>query len=320
MKPMSPPSEKTTLAFLSSQIRMDYLLPAFRAQFPAAELRLEEQLGALDEIDAVVCWYPPDGLLARLPRLQLVQSVGAGIDHISGDPALPSVPVCRIVDTDMAHGMTAFVCWAVVHRQRHMDRYIESATARRWKEEPIQPPGRHRVGIAGLGTLGQACARALLAMGYAVRGWSRSPKPGLPEGLQAFHGDTGRAEFLAGCDTLVCLLPLTEATRGFLDLTLMRQLPRGAHLINVGRGAHLVEEDLLQALAEGRLGAATLDAFVHEPLPPDHPFWQDPRVLVTPHIATRTDPAVIARQTAHNLARVRAGRADEVAVDLARGY
>lgn len=128
---MSRNPDRLTLAFLSSQIPMDYLLPAFRAQFPTAELRLGEQLGALDEIDAVVCWYPPEGLLARLPRLQLVQSVGAGIDHISADPALPPVPVCRIVDTDMAHGMTAFVCWAVIHRQRHMDRYLASAAARR---------------------------------------------------------------------------------------------------------------------------------------------------------------------------------------------
>ncbi len=317
---MSHHPKPLTLAFLSSQIPMDYLLPAFQAQFPGAELRLGGQLGTLDEIDAVVCWYPPHGLLARLPRLQLVQSVGAGIDHISADPALPAVPVCRIVDTDMAHGMTAFVCWAVIHRQRHMDRYLASAAAKRWEEQPIQPPAQHRVGIAGLGTLGQSCASALLAMGYAVRGWSRSPKSGLPQGLQAFHGDAGRAEFLAGCDTLICLLPLTEATRGFLNLALMRQLPRGAHLINVGRGAHLVEADLLQALAEGQLGAATLDAFAHEPLPAGHLFWTDPRILVTPHIATRTNPAVIARQTAHNLARIRAGHAAEVAVDLARGY
>ncbi|MDD2178385.1 glyoxylate/hydroxypyruvate reductase A [Acidovorax sp. D2M1] len=317
---MSRNPDRLTLAFLSSQIPMDYLLPAFRAQFPTAELRLGEQLGALDEIDAVVCWYPPEGLLARLPRLQLVQSVGAGIDHISADPALPPVPVCRIVDTDMAHGMTAFVCWAVIHRQRHMDRYLASAAARRWEEQPIQPPTRHRVGIAGLGTLGLACARALLTMGYAVRGWSRSPKASLPEGLQAFHGDAGRADFLAGCDTLICLLPLTEATRGFLDLALMRQLPSGAHLINVGRGSHLVEADLLQALAEGQLGAATLDAFAHEPLPTGHLFWSDSRILVTPHIATRTNPAVIAQQTAHNLACIRAGHAADVAVDLSRGY
>ena len=153
-----------------------------------------------------------------------------------------------------------------------------------------------------------------------MRGWSRSPKRDLPAGLQAFHGEAGQAEFLAGCDTLVCLLPLTEDTRGILSQKLFNQLPRGAHLINVGRGAHLVEADLLAALASGQLAAATLDALTQEPLPPDHPFWADPRILITPHIATRTDPAVIARQTADNLALIDAGRAAEVAVDLQRGY
>ena len=313
-----------TIAFLSSNLDFSYLLPAFQTQFPQARLRLGTELGPLEDIDAAVCWYPPEGLLARLPRLRLIQSVGAGIDHITADPALPEVPVCRIIDPDMGQGMTAYVTWAVIQHQRHMGAYLRSAAARRWEEQPVQPPRQHRVGIAGLGTLGLACAEALLNIGYSVRGWSRTPKRNtqseLPAGLQAFHGEAGQAEFLAGCDTLVCLLPLTEDTRGILGQPLFNQLPRGAHLINVGRGAHLVEADLLAAPASGQLAAATLDALTQEPLPPEHPFWADPRILITPHIATRTDPAVIARQTADNLALVDAGRAAEVAVDLQRGY
>jgi glyoxylate/hydroxypyruvate reductase A len=155
----------------------------------------------------------------------------------------------------------------------------------------------HRVGIAGLGVLGTSVARALAGIGYAVRGWSRSPKADLPEGVEAFHGDAARADFLAGCDTLVCLLPLTDATRGVLDAALFAQLPRGAQLVNVGRGAHLVEADLLAALDDGHIASAVLDAFVQEPLPPDHPFWRHPRITVTPHVATRTRPEAIARQT-----------------------
>lgn len=317
-------SAPLTIAFLSSNLDFSYLLPAFRAQFPQAQLRLGQDLGPLEDIDAAVCWCPPEGLLARLPRLRLIQSVGAGIDHITADPALPDRPVCRIIDPDMGQGMTAYVTWAVIQRQRHMGAYLRSAAARRWEEQPVQPPRQHRVGIAGLGTLGLACAQALLAIGYSVRGWSRTPKhdakPDQPAGLQAFHGAAGLADFLAGCDTLVCLLPLTDDTRGLLNRELFRQLPRGAHLINVGRGDHLVEADLLEALAEGWLGAATLDALSQEPLPPQHPFWADPRILITPHIATRTAPAVIARQTADNLARIDAGRGAEVAVDLQRGY
>ena len=314
------------IAFLSKSIAMDFLLPAFRGQFPGAQLHWGANLQALidsghaGEVEVAVCWHPPSEQLAQLQGLQLVQSIAAGIDHID-TTALPGSPaVCRIIDSEMGYGMTAFVCWAVIHRQRHMDRYLVHAAARQWQEEPIIAPGRHRVGIAGLGTLGMGCARALLALGYDVRGWSRSAKPGLPAGLKAFHGPAQKADFLGGCDTLICLLPLTAETQGFLDLDLMRQLPRGAHLINVGRGAHLVEADLLTALAEGQIAAATLDTFSVEPLPADHPFWQDERVLITPHIATRTDPRVIAQQTANNWSAILAGRAAEVAIDLERGY
>lgn len=290
------------IALVSDQIALDYLLPAFRARFPDAALhRIDtevREMDALDAIDAVVCWSPPPGLLARMPRLRLIQSVGAGTDHITRDPDLPpGVPVHRIVDPDMAAGMNAYVAWAVVHGQRHMAGYLDRQRRAAWEESPIVPPGMHRVGIAGLGVLGRSVARALAGIGYAVRGWSRSPKDDLPEGVEAFHGDAARAEFLAGCDTLVCLLPLTDATRGVLDAALFAQLPRGARLVNVGRGAHLVEADLLAALDDGRIASAVLDAFVQEPLPADHPFWHHPRITVTPHVATRTRPEAIARQT-----------------------
>lgn len=294
------------IALVSDQIAMDYLRPAFNARFPQAQLhRIDtevQELDALEDIDAVVCWSPPIGLLARMPKLRLIQSVGAGTDHITRDTTLPDVPIRRIVDPEMAAGMNAYVAWAVVHGQRHMGGYIESQRRAAWEESPIVPPGRHRVGIAGLGVLGQSAARALLAIGYPVRGWSRSPKTDLPAGVEAFHGDAGRAAFLAGCDTLVCLLPLTEDTQGILNAALFAQLPRGAHLVNAGRGAQLVQDDLLAALESGQIASAVLDAFVEEPLPAAHPFWHHPRITVTPHIATRTGPEAIARQTHANLA------------------
>lgn len=314
------------IAFLSKTLAMDFLVPAYRDQFPDAAFYLGDDLQALiasghsDDVDVAVCWHPPPEQLAALSGLKLVQSIAAGIDHIDLGSLAPLLPVCRIVDTEMGSGMTAFVCWAVIHRQRHMDRYIEHAANHRWQEEPIVAPVRHRVGIAGMGSLGLSCAKALLAIGYDVRGWSRSPKDGLPADLKTFHGQAKKAEFLSGCDTLICLLPLTGETEGFLDLALMRQLPRGAHLINVGRGAHLVEADLITALDENQIGAVTLDTFNIEPLPSGHPFWNDERILITPHIATRTAPRVIAQQTALNFAAIREGRTKEVAVDLERGY
>ena len=312
------------VALLSEVLDLGYLATAFRKAFPGIELRMGNDiasLGPIEDIDVAVCWFPPHGLLAQLPKLQLIQSLAAGIDHIAADADLPRhIPLCRIVDTTMAAGMKAYVCWAVVQQHRGMAAYVVSSMAGRWEEQPVVSPRHHRVGIAGLGTLGMACAEALATIGYQVRGWSRSAKTDLPEGVRSFHGDDQLGEFLSGCDTLVCLLPLTAQTHSFLNAALFAQLPRGAHLINVGRGDHLVEADLLAALQNGQLSGATLDAFSVEPVPADHPFWREPRILVTPHISTRTDPAVIAQQTLANLATLRQGERPQHLVDLTRGY
>ncbi|OZI30324.1 glyoxylate/hydroxypyruvate reductase A [Bordetella genomosp. 10] len=320
--PSSPgaAAARPRIALLSSKIDMAYLVPAFAEVYPQAELVLDPGPGDRESIVAAVCWAPRHGELAALPNLRLIQSIGAGIDHIASDPDLPDVPLCRIVDDDMGAGMAAYVCWAVTHRQRHMQDYADSAAAGRWEEQPIVSPRDHRVGIAGMGELGARCALALRAIGYAVRGWSRGPKTGLPADIALFHGDAQRGDFLAGCDTLVCLLPATPETFGMFDARLFARLPRGAHFVNVGRGAHVVEDDLLRALDDGALGYATLDTFIQEPLPPDHRFWRHPRVRVTPHIATRTSATAIARQTRDNLEAVLQGRAGDVAVTPGKGY
>jgi glyoxylate/hydroxypyruvate reductase A len=309
------------VALLSEVLDMQYLGDAFREACPGIDLRVGPDLGRRDEIDAAVCWFPPHGQLARLPNLKLVQSLAAGIDHLVADPALPRhLPLCRVVDTSMAAGMKAYVSWAVVEQQRRMRVYVERSAASRWEEQPFVNPRRHRVGIAGLGHLGTACASALATIGYAVHGWSREAKATLPDGVTGFHGADQLDDFLSGCDTLVCLLPLTPQTRGFLNARLFATLPRGAHLVNVGRGDHLVEADLLPALDSGQLSAATLDTFSQEPLPAEHPFWGDPRILITPHIATRTDRLVIAQQTLANLVSLQQGQRPPHQVDLARGY
>lgn len=318
LAPLAPPP---VIALLSSTVDMAFLRPAFEAQCPGVQLRLLPDLGDVATIEAACCWQAPLGLLATLPNLRLVQSAAAGIDHLTRDPALPAgVPLCRIVDPVMASGMAAYVAWAVVQHQRQMGTYLQQATQARWQTHPVQPTAQHRVGIAGLGVMGQACASVLLALGYSVRAWRRSAGGTAPAGVQVFSGDGERAAFLAGCDTLVNLLPLTPQTRGLLDAALLAQLPAGAHLVNVGRGEHLVEADLLAALASGHLAAATLDTVAQEPLPAEHPFWRHPQITVTPHIATRSHPAAIARQTLANVAAVRAGQVGEGAVDLARGY
>ncbi len=306
---------------LSSGLDLGFLVPAFRRQRPDADVRLGTRAGSLDDIEAAVCWNPPRGELNRMPNLKLIQSIAAGVDHLLSQPDLPAgVPVCRVIDPGMAAGMSAYVTWAVIHQQRHFDRYLAHAAQRRWQEEPIVSPRRHRVGIAGFGWLGSACARALAAIGFSVRAWHRGVNRPVPPGVAVFHGKEQLDEFLSGCDTLVCLLPLTPQTTGFLSEPVFARLPRGAHVINVGRGDHLVEADLLAAIASGQLGGATLDSFAQEPLPRDHPFWREPRITITPHIASRTDRGEIVRQTLDNLEQVRQGLSPAACVDPRRGY
>ena len=306
---------------------MQYLAASFEEACPGVDLRIGTDVDALSrsgsiaDIDAAVCWFAPHGLLAQLPRLQLVQSLAAGVDHLFADRSLPrALPLCRVIDPVMGAGMNAYVAWAVVQRHRSMQGYVVSAANARWEEQPISSPRNYRVGVAGLGAIGMGCARALAAIGYDVRGWSRGAKTDVPEGVSTFHGSSQLDAFLAGCDALVCLLPLTAETHGFLDADLFARLPRGAHLINVGRGDHLVEADVIAALDSGRLSFATLDAFSIEPLPVGNPLWTHPRVLVTPHVATRTDRHIIAKQTLSNLAAVRRGERPAHQVDPDRGY
>jgi glyoxylate/hydroxypyruvate reductase A len=323
MKPTTTPTMNSTLtvALLSGTDDMRPMALAWKAVHPEHDLRLIDDLGNPNEIDVAVCWFPPQGVLAKLPRLRLVQSVGAGIEHLLADSNLPRhLPTFRIVDPKMAAGMAAYVAWAVINGQRDLDYYAKAQRSSYWAQAQVSAPHTHGVGILGLGELGLQCARSLSTLGYRVAGWSRTPKADLPDEVAAFVASTQLAEFLSHCDTLICLLPLTDETRGLLNAALFAQLPIGAHLINVGRGDHLVESDLLKALASGQLSQATLDTFSVEPLPTDHLFWQHPQIRITPHIATRTAVEVIASQMLENLAGLPAETASPRRVQWARGY
>lgn len=309
------------VALLSRVLDMRYLVPAFQALRPDIAWRTADNLGDPAEIDAAVCWQPPAGLLGTLPNLRLIQSIGAGVDHIYADPAVPRhVPVCRVAEAGMTAGMSTYVAWAVINHHRHFRDYVRNSAQGLWRESPIVPPSEHRVAIAGLGRLGLAAAQALAVLGYRVSGWSRTPKPDLPAGIIGHHGEHGLPALLAEADTLVCLLPLTDDTRGFLGAATFAQLPRGAHVVNAGRGEHLAPAALLAALDSGQLSYATLDSTPQEPLPPDHALWRHPGVLITPHIATRTPAAAIARQTLQNLQTVLDGRRPDTCADAALGY
>ena len=276
------------------------------------------------EVRYVASWKHPPGSLAALPNLQVLFSLGAGVDHLIGDPLLPKVPLVRVVDADLTARMSEYVVLHCLMNLRRQRRHDEQQRRKIWFDDRFQP-GAHevRVGIMGLGVLGQDAARKLKVMGFDVAAWSRSPRE--VEDVQSFSGESGLTPVLARTDILVCLLPLTEATRGILNRSLFERLARdgrlgGPILINAGRGGLQVEADILAALEDGTLHAATLDVFETEPLPQDSPLWTHPAVTVTPHNAAMSSPDSIAEQIAGQIRAFERGEKLRNVVDPRAGY
>jgi glyoxylate/hydroxypyruvate reductase A len=286
---------------------------------PGLEFRAYPEVGRVEDIRAALVWNPPPGLLASLPNLGLVISLGAGVDHILNDPHLPpEVPVVRLVDPHMVVQMSEYVTMQVLRLFRQDLDYAEQRRDKVWHERPQKSAGECRIGILGLGQYGADAALKLKALGFDVAGWSRRPKA--IEGIRCFDGAAGLGDMLARTDILVCLLPLTPETTGILDAKAFAMLPKGASVINVGRGAHLVEADLVAALDSGHLDAAVLDVFRQEPLPVESPIWTHKRIIMTPHIAAMTNPPTAIAIVADHLHRLRDGRAPQHVVDRERRY
>lgn len=289
------------------------------ALLPDLEVRVWPEAGAAEDVRYALVWKPEPGLLAGFPNLELIQSLGMGVDHIFLDGALPAgVPVARLVDPNMVGQMSEYVLLAALRGHRLSDRYDAQQREHRWRQHPIPDTERTGVGVMGLGALGLDAAAKFRALGFRTRGWSRSAKR--IEGVETFHGPDGLKPFLAGSDILVCLLPFTPETENVINAETLAALPQGAHVVNSARGGLVVEEDLLAALESGHLGGATLDVFRREPLPKGHPFWDHPKVHVTPHVAALTNPRTAAAEVAENIRRVRAGEPPLNLVDRQRGY
>lgn len=280
-----------------------------------AELRRWPDAGDPAEIDYVVAWRQQNGFLAQFPNLRAIFSIGAGVEKLLQDPDLPDVPIVRMIDDSLKLGMTEYVVERVLHHHRLFPTYEANQRARRWTPLGAPLAREKRVLVLGMGEIGGHCAWSLAAMGFQVRGWSRSGRA--PHGVEPV---TGPLEGLVGeADYVVAILPLTGQTHGILNAGLFSHM-RGAYLINVGRGAHLVEDDLIPALDAGRLAGAALDVFAVEPLPPDHPFWTDPRITVTPHDSAITLPRSAAPRIVENLRRILSGEEPVGLVDRRRGY
>jgi glyoxylate/hydroxypyruvate reductase len=302
---------------LVSEIDLTFLEAPLRRALPDAVLVTWPDQAA-EQAEVAVCWQPPPGALGTMPKLRLIHSIAAGVDNILSDPALPPLPLCRIVDPMLARAMAEFVLWGTLYFHRQFDFVIRDGREGRWHRYEQHAAADIRVGILGLGAIGIAAAELLASAGYRVTGWSRTPKQ--VAGVAVHAGDDALDAFLSDTDILVCLLPLTPSTIGILDAERLGRLPKGAALILCSRGDHLVVDDLVTHVRAGHLRGAILDVFDKEPLPPDHPLWREPGILVTPHMGGTAKPRVIADQVVENIRRLHAGEALCNRVDPARGY
>lgn len=307
-----------TLLFKSDIERGGLWLDAFAEQAPDLKIEVWPYDGDPAAIDYALVWAPPAGELKSYPNLKVIFSVGAGIDHLKKDPELPELPVVRMVEPGLTAGMTEYVVWAVLHHHRFMLDYAAQQREERWEEINQIAARRRRVGILGLGHLGQDAAEKLAVFGFPLSGWSRTEKQ-VP-GVRCHHGEAGLKDFLAESEILVALLPWTPETDGILDAATLAQLPRGAAVINAGRGGLQVEDDLLEALDSGQISGATLDVFREEPLPAGSRFYSHPRVVMTPHIASMTIPETAVGAVLEQIRRYEAGEELQHTVDFKRGY
>ena len=293
---------------------------ALLAVDPTLEIRMFPEAGDPAAIEAAVVWTAHDmAELRRYPNLRLIVSMGAGVDHLLRPPGPPpGIPVARLVDRMLTSQMGEWVLLNVLRFHRQDPEYRAQQAARLWHELPAPVTAERRIGILGLGELGTHAAGLLRGLGFPVMGWTRRPRE--VAGIETFHGEDGLAAMAARSDILVCLLPLTPATRGIVDARLLARLPPGAFVINGARGGHVVDADLLAALEGGGIAGAARDVFEPEPLPPDHPYWTHPRVVMTPHAASITIPASAAPQVVDNLRRARQGEKLLNLVDFSAGY
>ena len=305
------------ILFQSADADAQECLGLLAGHLPRAQISHWPQ-GRNDAHDFAVCWQPPPGFFAGR-RFKAIFNMGAGVDALLHDPELPAeVPVIRLEDAGMAAQMEEYVAWVALTGLRNFHVYARQQLQAEWKQLQPRPRQAYPVGIMGLGVLGTRVAQYLHGMGFPVRGWSRSARA--IDGVACYAGQAGLAEFLADTCLLVCMLPLTGATRGVLDRALLAQLPRGAHLASIGRGPHMVEQDVLALLDSGHLAGAMLDVLPSEPLPPGHPFWHHPQVIITPHIAAQTLNDDAMRQIAAKISALERGEPVSGAIDNSRGY
>lgn len=297
-------------------------LAAFQEALPQAQIRIWQQEDNAPA-DYALVWKPPAEMLRQRTELKAIFALGAGVDALLqlGDELPVGVPIIRVDDAGMGIQMAEYVVHAVLRYFRRFDQYGSDARRVLWQPQAPQSKADFGVGILGLGVLGQCIAQQLQPFGFPLQGWSASAKE-IPH-VKSFVGEASLPAFLAASKVLVCALPLTPQTQNIIDRHVLAQLPHGAYVINVARGGHVVDADLLEMIAQGHIAGATLDVFRQEPLPPEHPFWREPRISITPHISAITLRDESVQQIAAKIQAIEHGQPIATIaglVDQHRGY
>lgn len=297
----------------------DQLRAYLQGFLPDTEIFNNDHPGDPELVKMAVLWKQPSGITSLYPNLQAIHSLGAGVDHMISDPSIPNnLPIARIVDQQLTRDMRRYVLMAALNFHKNLYAQLLAQRSGQWtgleySETPL------RIGMLGLGALGKSIALDFKNLGFEVAAFTRSAKT--VEGIHCYSAEKKElGSFLARVNTIVCLLPLTPETEDFMDWDFFQQLPDQSFIINVGRGKHLVENDLLKALDAGKIRGACLDVLREEPLPKAHPFWQHPAVILTPHIASVTDQRAAAQQVAANYKRIIKGQTMLNQIDRQLGY
>ncbi|WP_416221493.1 2-hydroxyacid dehydrogenase [Rhodoferax sp.] len=304
------------ITYYSADMDAASWIPGLQAALPGATVTLWEP-GA-PQADYAVVWKPPQQMLDEQISLKAIFNTGAGVDALMQLRLPAGVPVIRLDDAGMSVQMAEYVCHAVIRHFRELDGYESDMAMGKWSFRKPRSRVDYPVGVLGLGVLGERVAKAVAQFDFPVNGWSQSPKS--IAGVQSFHGAAQLDTFLAASRIVVCLLPLTPDTENILNAQRLAQIRPGGYVINVARGAHVVDADLLAAIDGGHLAGATLDVFRVEPLPQGHPFWNHPKITITPHTSARTLRSESIAQIARKIAALQVGEAVAGRVDAVRGY